>query len=185
MVNVISSGGAGPVSSILWELIANYEAGIVEASHVFSFAAIDFDDVSELLLVIDGAATAVFRLQMRINTLATAVYFTDGRLIAAGVETLIDLNAQTALEVVTAALILGAGGAFQGKCEIFLNKANGGTEECGVISQFFGLSTGVDSYLNGRIFGSAVPSITDIEIRTTASTWKIGTRMTLYKLKRA
>ena len=34
---------------VLWELIEDYEAGSAEASHTFTFTALDMDDHSELV----------------------------------------------------------------------------------------------------------------------------------------
>lgn len=180
-------GGGGPGATIptvhLWDRLGDYEAAIAEASHVFNFAAIDFDDDSILILVIDGSATLALALQLRINTIATASYNTDGYFIRAGAQTLIDLNGQTTIEIGSATIINGVNRSFFGEVKIGLNKS--GTLDRPKTLSSLGTDSGSGTQVVNGLLDSAEASLTDIEVRTSVSTWQIGTRMTLYRIQRA
>jgi len=174
---------AAAAGAVLWEVLGDYEAGIAEASHVFSFTAVDFDDDSKIVVVIDGTPTDALALQMRINTLATTVYFSDGRRITGGVETLIDINSANELQLGSSALINGGNNPFTGEAIIFLNKA--GTQDRPAVISSFSSSGSLGGEVYASMVNSNEVSITDVEIRTSTSTWKIGTRITVYKVARA
>lgn len=167
----------------LWSVLGDYEAAIAEATHTFTFTAVDFDDDSELVLVIDGSATAAFSLLARINADSTNNYLVDGFRVASGVETLIDLNAQTSMDILNSALIAGANFTFWGTAKFGLMK--GATSDFPICySHMMGaFQAGLES--KASRLGVDDTSITDITILTSTSTWKIGTRMTLYKVARA
>lgn len=163
------------------ELIETHEAIAPEASFTFSFPAIDFDDVAYLVLEIDGSATAALAIEVRINALAT-LYNNQGRRLAAGVETFINTTAQTAWQVATSSLITGATSGFNILCKIISFKGSPDNQPA-----IFADATG-PVHANETMVGSqgaSTTSITDVVVRTSASTWRIGTRMTLYKVKRS
>jgi len=169
----VAQGGA------LWTVLGDYEAAAPEASHNFNFPAITFDDDSMLVLEYDLAPTAVFSLLMRINTNATANYFVDGRRINGGTETLIDLNSQNTIELINTAITSTLVG-LAGRVNIYLGK--GATTDRPFIDGIGGSSG--QQVIRGQLSNDEV-SITDIEIRTSTSTWKIGGRATLYRVSRA
>jgi len=160
-------------------VIETHEASGTESSHVFSFSAIDFDDDSYLILEFDGATSASLDLQLRFNTNATANYYTDGSVMVGGVQTLIDLNTQTAGRIMNTN---GGRGCFV-LVKIFLIKA-------GVINSVMyranGYFDGIPTSENetGQLFNQQIASLTDVEIRTSTSTWTAETRITLYRVKR-
>jgi len=180
-VAIFGGGGLGPaIPTIhLWSALGDYEAVIAEGSHNFNFPAIDFDSDSMLVLVIDLGASAALNLLMRINSVATGSYFTDGRKIAAGVETLVDLNAQTSALLASSTILSGATSTAFIKALIGTSKITANNPTM-IISQ--GAGSGSNEQLNSN--GPVVVSITDITVLTSASTWKIGTRMTLYRVQR-
>jgi len=181
----VEGGGGVSVPTVIptvhfWALLGDYEAAIAEGSHVFNFPAIDFDDDSKLVLVVDGNASAALDLQLRINTLATAIYFTDGRKIAGGVETLIDLNGQTFIRLLGGIAI---NQDFAGICEILLPKAGAGANDQPHTISTFGSGLPEQDQVLGLMTTSQA-SITDVEVLTSTSTWPAGTRMTLYRVQR-
>ena len=185
-MSVRVEGGGGAVAPTViptihhWALLGTYEALIAEASHVFNFPAVDFSNDSMLVLVVDGSATAALSLQLRINTDATGNYYTDGYRIRNAVETLIDLNLQNQAELANSAILTGGGSNFHGTAYILLS-ATVATDATVIISQFAG--DGAEQRVRG-LFNVGSASITDVEVRTSVSTWLIGTRMTLYRVQR-
>lgn len=168
-------GGTG-----LWTVLGDYEAAIAEASHVFSFAAVDFDDDSLLMLVFDGSLTASASILMRINADATANYFIDGYRISSSVQTLIDINTSTSMELVNSTLTAGDQTI---KGVVTIQLSNGALIDRPVINSHFHPLT--QEQVIGAILNIDSASITDVEVLLSGSTWQIGTRMTLYKLARA
>jgi len=64
----------------LWEVLGDYEAASQEGTHTFSFTAVDFDDDSEIVVVMDLTADASLAISMEINGL-TSGYAIAGRRI--------------------------------------------------------------------------------------------------------
>ncbi len=165
-------------SANLLTVIGDYEAAIAESSHVFNFPAVDFDDDSELILEVDGAATLAFNLLMRINGVSSANYFTDGRRIIAFAEALVDLNDQNQMELMSS-IILVANITFAGKASIKLSKA--ATSNRPSVDATFG---GNGQQVANCTLTVDQANISSVQIFTSTSTWKIGTRATLYKRAR-
>jgi len=176
---VDAGGGGGGVLSV----IETYEASIAEGSHTFTFAGIDFDDDSELLLVYDLSATAAFSLLMRINGITALSYFVDGRRITGGAETLIDLNSLGSGQLQSSTIINGANSGATGRVKIGLIKA-GTNDKPTWSAEGSGSALAGGEVYSGLLFVN-MASITSIRIFTSTSTWQIGTRMTLYRLARA
>ncbi len=161
--------------------IESYEASSAEATHTFTFTAIDFDDVSHLLLVIDGSTTAAQQLLLVFNADTSSLYYTDGTSTTGGAETLLDINAAASGEIFSASELYAANQYYLAYIIIGINK--GATLDAPT------------AIINGSVYGRARQSITrlhadhadisSIEIKTSTSTWKIGTRMTLYKVARS
>jgi len=161
-------------------VIETHEATTTESSFVFSFSAIDFDDDSYLILEFDGATSASLDLQLRFNTNATANYYTDGSVMVGGVQTLIDLNTQTAGRIMNT---VSARGCF---CfvKIFLIKAGSVNSVMYRSNGYFdGLPTSENE--SGQLFNQQIASLTSVEVRTSTSTWTADTRITLYRVKRS
>jgi len=188
MVPVINSSvsasaaiASSKLDGLLWEALGDYEAATAENSHTFSFTAVDFDDDSMLVLVIDVVATASFILGMRLNTDATANYYNDGRQIIGGTETLLDINAQNEWEIADANLITVGNENTFAIIQLALHK--GGTLDRGTMHAM--VSTGSGQRVVDGFFDVNTSSLTDVEVLTSTSTWKTGSRITLYKVPRA
>jgi len=179
-VRVEGGGGvaAPPPTNEVLSIIETYEAAIAESSHNFNFPAIDFDDDSELILKIDGVATADFALFLRFNANVTA-YFVDGSDFVGGVATPVDSNNQTHITLIGSGQ-MGADSKFFAGASIQLSK--------GAASDFVSclFSSGGDLTFRTALgqLRANTSSLTDVEVSTSASTWKIGTRITLYRMRR-
>ncbi len=161
------------------EILGNYVAAAPESSHVFSFPAIDWTIISELMLIFELSSTlATTALGVRINTIASGDYFTDGQRIINGVTTPIDLNGATSGEILNTGLT-GANVASNG----ILHFVQSLTEN---VPTVFSKVLGFGGYQDVRVVSNVSnANLTDIEILTLASTWKTLGRMTLYQLRRA
>ena len=168
----------------LWTVLGDYEATVAEGSHTFSFSAVDFDDDSELMLIIDLDPTAAFNLLLRVNGNSTSNYFVDGSRISVNAETLIDLNTQSSFQLASNSVFSLANREGFVIAHIGLTKA-GTTTDVPIIQSFAqgGPATAHESA--GGMLNVNTTSISSIVVLTSTSTWKIGSRMTLYKLARA
>jgi len=179
-----ASGVYAEIPKASMVLIEDYETTGAEASKVFTFTAIDFEDVSELILLIDGAATAALAVQLRINTVVSANYYDDGHRLTNSVETLIRNNAQTALTVASATMLAGAYG-FSSKSRIMLEKAQAAAAHFPIIYSEANSSNTYAWERYSSILNLNQTSISSVEVRTSTSTLKAGTRISLYKVMRS
>jgi len=170
-----------PGASGKWTTIEDHEASTTEASFTFTIdPAIDFDDDSMIILVCDYEATAAFALEMTINGLA-AGYHDDGYRIVGGAETLINVDA-AALGIIATATLSVANNTTAGLVEIMLGKA--GIADAPVfLSRFVG-GAGLGIEVMSHSVDDAEASINEVKIETSTSTWKAGSRFTLYKVAR-
>jgi len=172
-----ASGGG----SSLWSVLGTYEAASAEASHLFSFTAVDFDDDSELVLVYDCSATLQLALQCRVNAIAGVAYYQDGRRITGGAETLLDISGVSEWELLSTTALTGVNVPGAGVAHILLPK--GGTlDRVKIINH--SIASVVNEQLSGAMI-TATTSLTSVEVLTSTSTWEIGARFTLYKVARA
>jgi len=170
-------------TNAIMEVIETHEAVAPESSFVFNFTGIDFDDIAYLVLEIDIGATAQLQLDYRINTIATASYFSDGRRIVSNVETLIDDGASTAGVLCTNTLLSSGNITAFLYIVISLPKAGGVQDRPMIISSAIN-NNFTQEQISG-ILNTDQTEITDVEVRTSASTWRTGTRMTLYQVRRS
>jgi len=162
----------------IWEVIETHEALVEEISFTFSFPAIDFNDVSMLVVTMDANPTGFAIPQLRINNNSSSNYFIDGRDIVSGSLVVIDKNIQNEIQ-----LGRNNNNSYSGIVKIFLEKASTGTNFPMTISEFGNVGVPTNSQYVGRL-NVDTPNITDIEIRQNTPSWKIGTRITLYKVLR-
>lgn len=167
----------------LWAVLGDYEASIAEGSHNFNFPAVDFNDDSELMLVIDIGVQEALNLGLQIDSITSTTYFTDGRRIDGGVETLLDINSATTIQLASSTLLSANNRQAFIIVHIGLGKAGSG-DRPRILSHATGGLNFMDELISGSNTSSQV-SLTDITILTSIGNWHIGTRMTLYKLARA
>ena len=166
----------------IWSVLGDYEATSAESSHTFSFTAITFDDDSHLVLVIDGSCTLLLDLGVRVNA-ATTGYYGEGRRIVAGAEQLLDENDQTMAIVASDAMF---GAVNQGAtCIVKIMLSKSGNQDRPVMFAETFSSAISESEVTGWLQNTGTANITDIIVRTSTSTWQIGTRITLFRVRRA
>ncbi len=161
------------------ELLDKYTTGATETDHTFTFPAETFDKTSELVLIMDGAATGALAVEIRINGLSTNQYFYDGSYIIAGAETLINGDSQDEWQVASASIITGANFVIKGQVHISLFLA--GTFDRPSMTSHF-QSDGNQTM--GGSFAVAQTSITSVTVQVSTSSFIIGTRMSLYRIRR-
>jgi len=166
---------AGASASQL-KLLESYEATSAEASHTFTISE-DFNDISELLLIIDGTPTLDHALELILNTRTTG-YYVASRRIQSAVETFIDISNASEMQISSIELN-GTNTTYAGRVMIHLGK--GATSDL-IMADFIMASIGQEV---GRGYQNTdTTSITSIKVQTSTSTWRVGTRMSLYKIQR-
>ncbi len=159
------------------QVIETYKAASAEGSKTFSFPDISMDDVSKLILTLDGSTTGTLILKLTVNADTTSSYYSDGRNIAAGTETLINIDAAAYMQLFSAV----GSDAFAGTIEFQIVTAHA-TDQV-FMNVVLHSPGGNDTQWHGLLL-TANTVISSIEITTSTSTWKAGTRFTLYKLLR-
>jgi len=187
-------GGSGistPQTKIL-VLIEAFTAGGAGASKVFNLpTAYDAgSEITEWLLVIDGSVTAALELRMRINGSGAAQYRSWGSRQIATTGAVTDLTTGiVAYNLLVDATALDAANLFfMGEVKLQVQNTGAPTGNYasmrsyfftqGSASQFSQVMTGISDAL------AVQETITSIEILTSTSTWRAGTRFWLYGIKR-
>lgn len=168
-------------SQLHWEVVFDHVSAGIGNTETFFFDAITFVDHSFLVLEIDiSSAVGGFDLFMTINDNTGAIYFFDGWAIAAGVESLIDLNAQNELTLIPNAAITAVNETAFGVFKIGL--MDGGNQRPNMFSQV--VSGQGLSWAGGSVMVTPITEISRIDIFTSANSWRSGTRFTCYKVPR-
>lgn len=165
-------------------LLDAYIASIAEGTHTFTpSTALKFEDYSEFIVLIHGQASASFILQMKINGDSGTKCGSIGSRFNTTYTGLSQLN--TSQYQLLTALLIGAGGDnFGGRISIQTSDSRAGlTPEVHALSHMYGTSVAYEVMAhNAR--GSANSDLASIEIKTSTSTWKIGTRISTYGVLR-
>jgi len=171
-----AAGGGGLLS-----VLGTYEAESAEATHTFTFTAVDFEDDSLLILEFDGNASAIMAITIRINGESGSVYLTDGTTVAGGTQTILDDNNDTSGSLWSASIQADGGRAFAIVANISLSTGGNSDNYPEILSR----ACMWDGVQTSRVNVSAgETSITSVEILS-SDNWEIGARATLYKLARA
>jgi len=166
----------------LWETIDDFIFLGTEDRKNFTFPAIDFDDNSMLVLIFDGSVGVNPQFQIQVNNITTDTYRMDGRRIANGVETIIDLNGSNQF-VPLQSIMTQSGKPLHMIVYFQLNKAGSNT------------LLGMQSFANSLEFrgnenqsGVLITNITSItSLLFSLSNFRlfdVGSRVTLYRVKR-
>ncbi len=165
-----------------WEQIADYEATSAEGTKTLSFTAVDYNDHSMIVLVLDASVTLSLSVLMRINAIANANYYQDANYVADGTATVDDISAATQFTIANSAVF----GAVDecGSTIVIIKLNKGGANQYPTIS--IEAQSGFDDhrYVGGGNLKEDVASISSLVVYTNTSTWKIGARMTVYKVAR-
>ncbi len=165
------------------QLVETYEATGAESSHEFTLSsADDFTKTSYYEIIVDGVATAAFTLEMQVNQRTTSLYYLDGSRISAAAETLLDSDAADHFPIGSITLIPGADDHFNTVVKLSTTKGSAGNDRLTILFQTYGGGTIFEH--GGGMFNEDQPTLTHVKILTSTSTWKIGTRISLYKVTR-
>jgi len=192
-----NSGQGGPLSDLSllntdllidvidrYELLDNYEATSAESSHTFTpSSALEFDTYSQIIVVIDGLTTASLALELIVNGQRGANnYLSVGkRFVWTPTETLIVENS-TQYTLATTTCLPSAGSSFNVVVSMTCNDTTTGTNRIHIDTN---ANCGAINEIKGGINQSVVyTEITEIIVETSTSTWRIGTRMSVYGIKR-
>jgi len=172
------------IAETTWEVIEDFtQVGNGSILNIAVSPAIDFDKVSMLVLVFDGAFTVATNLVLTINGI-TSNYNTYGRRIKGGVETLLNFSNQGNLKIATDQLLTGNNDVGHSIIYITLNKA-GTFKEVGFQIFSNGVTVNGNEVFSGALnLVAGVSSISLVSPQLTSGSWKDGTRITLYKVKR-
>jgi len=165
----------------LWEPIDDYEASSAEATKTFSFTGVTMDDHSKIVVVYDGSTSASMTLNFRINQITSSSYHTDGTSTIGGTTTSLDLGASTSGQLWGTGQLTAANNLFQGTIDVYLTKGSGGSGDL-PFSSHNGVGNGTQRNVSIRLISDQT-SITDVTIFGSQN-WNIGTRITVYKVKR-
>lgn len=186
------AGQGGPLSALTlvgtelldditpYRVLDNHIATGAESSHTFTPAtALDFDDISKILIVIDIEGTGAGDLEFTINGLTSNNYMISGYSIATGVYS--DLTSFNQPNIVIKDLTANQ----QQRITITILKAKAGSDN------EFGGEINVYGQANGRLWLGfnwsntlTQTTLTEIRLAMSASTWKEDTRITMYGLNR-
>jgi len=157
-------------------VVETYEATSAESTHTFTITSDDFTDTAQYILSLDGMTSASMTLQMQFNGVSTSNYDDSGRTIDNGVETLINRNNQTFSIILPT---INASFAFN----VIIQYSDTDGSDNYLWANSVGVNGGSASIVLAHILETAQTDINEIKI-TGSSNWRVGTRMTLYKLAR-
>lgn len=164
-------------------LLDNHVASGAESSHTFTpSTALSFDDYSEFIILIDGMSTGAFQLQTELNAVTTYYYY-YGRSFT-GTAIAYEQGSAVANFKNGFGTCLGVDKQFMCKMSIMASQI--ATERISCSSKLLNVSDNItydiDSWLQ---MVTPVDEINKIVVSASASSWKIGTRITMYGVKRA
>ena len=166
-----------------WSVIGNYEATSEEATTTFSSLAVDFDDYSEVVVICDMANAANADVKIQINGDTSTSYFTDGWQIQNGTDTVIDRNSLDSMLIMPTAL--GQNNEWTCINHIQLSGTTGGGDNMpnmNTVGRGEGLNGG--SYMVTGALRSTETNIDSVTVLTDGANWRIGSRITVYKVAR-
>jgi len=188
-----SAGQGGPLSELTlfdttllgditpYRVLDDHIATGAESTHTFTPAtALDFDDISRIVFVMDGDVTGNLEMLIRINGLSTASYMWTGIQSSSGVNTGFTAFSQTASEIMPT---ITANSEFRLEGTILKNQGGDDNEFGGESNVYRSANARVWQQLNWSLT-TTLTTLSSVEILTSASTWKIGTRITMYGVNR-
>jgi len=170
-----------------WEVIGNFERKTIpEPASIATFnlsPAIDFDKVSMLVLEFDGSFAGTTNVLLSINGI-NSNYSIYGRRIKGGIETLIQFTNQAFETIASNNLVTANNDILHSIVYMTLNKAPT-FKEVGFQVFSNGLTVNGNEILSGALnFVAGLTEINKVVVQISSGGWNVGTRITLYKVKR-
>ncbi len=180
--NVDIPGGVGGVIGS-WSVIGDYIAGVQESGKEFVISpAITFSDDSYIVAVFDGTVTNSTSIVMTVNQDTSSNYFRDGSSIVGGVESIIDSNSLANWNIASGSIITGSLPFFV-IIELGLTQGAVGAIPDG--PRIFNRASSSAGYEHGAGFLNVEKaSITHVTFNSLNFPWRVGSRITLYKVSR-
>lgn len=165
------------------ERLDAHTAGDTESTYTFTPAtALDEDDFSAVNVYFCGETSASLALQIKINALATAYFTTGSAWDISGVITAVDINNASEGEIASTTIIDQAR-QVNAILEIMLEDPAGVDEHVLMFSK-----CNSSSQLQQRNYiareTAGLTDISSIETKTSTSTWKAGTKIDTFGIKR-
>jgi len=181
---VVNAGATAPEWSTehaqgTWQLIETFKSPGASSTYTFSFAALDPNDISALVLVYAMAADAALNLQLVVENITNNE--TNYIRIDSAAVTALQLTAQTQQQICSSTLLSGATTTANGL--VYIQQPLAGTTRPTITFQTCSQNTGAVESGGGLCVGTPA-SFTDIEIKTSASTWSTNSIFSLYKILR-
>lgn len=159
-------------------LLARHKAEQAESTRTFNLADITSEKYSEVIVKISGEATASLELRAVINGLGTN-YIQKGENSIGGTVTGINITTGSVLRLASTSILTGAT-TFNG--EFTIQKDETGVWGGGM-ARFRGYAVGKED-TDWNHDAATANKLTTITISTSASTWKAGTTIEVYGVKR-
>lgn len=167
------------------EVLDNHEASGNESTYTYTpGTALDFDTYSKIIVVIDVKVNAALALLMRLNSSANALYTYAGHRQTTTATTTISANSQTSQSIASATILSDDNGVV-GEVSIMNTQNETQGERLAGFSKFEQVGGTMANESLGWMLDEAHSTITAITILTSTSTWKAGSRITVYGMKRA
>ncbi len=163
-----------------WQLIENYKSLGTGTTKTFTFPAIDFTRISHLVLIVTGGTTAALELRLQFEGDTTSAYYYDGRRMVGGAETLLAVDAEEYLVLLSAILNDAANRANFIEAHITIPTTGLQYPSASIHSSCSGATGGNEETQGFLAVGKS--SLSNITISVSTSSWLDGFQMTLYKV---
>ena len=184
---VVNAGATAPEWSAgasvgQYQLISTHKAGVAEATHTFSFAALTPDDISALVLIYSMSSTAALNLLMVVESIGGAgENETSINRLDASANTPFQAADLTSVQLCSSTL-LSAGDMTANGYAYIMNTDTGTKRPCCTGSVSSQNTAALENF--GSCSFVAKDSFTTIEVKTSTSTWKADSIFSLYKILR-
>ena len=158
--------------------LGRYSAKKAESTKTFNLAGVDIvDKYSKIIVQIDLQPSASLELQMTLNGIAS--YFQDGNSSIGGTQAAIDIT-QSTLRLGSTSVITAVDQTTN--CDVEISAMKGTSANLRIFWHLGTVTVGDESGSGGC---AANPTTLDtIVIQTSTSTWKVGTVITVYGMKK-
>ena len=164
------------------QLIETYKAGVAEATHTFSFAALTPDDISALVLIYSMSATAALNLLMVVENIGGAgENETSINRLDASANTPFQAADLTSVQLCSSTMLSAVDQTANGYA--YIQNTDTGTKRPCSTGSVSGQNTAALETFGACSFVGK-DSFTTIEVKTSTSTWKADSIFSLYKILR-